>query len=98
MMRKSKYHFARSLAMIEWVAEEYNVQPETIEDTLDEFFKRQAEVHEKNIDGKRKLRVVKHEDLVILQLCQKRGRGFNCWSKPWFFIFKRIGCKETSEK
>ena len=85
----SKYIFAVALTSLDAVAKQYKVDPQTIERVLDKFFSsKEGEIIE-HVDGKRYLRVIRHEDVVILQLVRKRGKGFSALYEPWFFVFKR---------
>jgi len=85
----SKYIFAVHLASLDAVAKRYKVDPQTIERVLDKFFSSGEDEIKECIDGKRYLRVIRHEDVVILQLVRKRGKGLSALYEPWFFVFQK---------
>jgi len=84
----SKYIFAVQLTSLDDIARQYQVDPQVIEKVLDKFFSSKKDEIKERIDGKRYLRVIRHEDVVILQLARKRGLGFNVLKDPWYFVFK----------
>ncbi len=90
-----KYFFASTVWDVDAVAEIYGVPVEVIEDCLDSFFASNIDEYEKTIDGRKKLRIIRHNDVIILQLARKSGRGYTVTKHPWFFVFKKL---EEAEK
>jgi len=84
----SKYIFAVQLTSLDDIAKQYQVDAQVIEKVLDKFFSSKEDEIKERIDGKRYLRVIRHEDVVILQLARKRGKGFSAFDEPWYFVFK----------
>ena len=85
----SKYIFAESLIDLKLIAREYGTSEEFIEKALDEFFAGEKNELMKQITKSKYLRIIRIEDIVILQLALKRGRGFSTLKYPWFCVFQK---------
>jgi len=85
----SKYLFASEVKDVKAVSEEYGVPVETIEECLDDFFATALDEYIVPVGSKRRLRIVRHRGVVVLQLAEKHGRGYTTIKHPWFFVFKK---------
>ncbi|RLI23778.1 hypothetical protein DRO58_08560 [Candidatus Bathyarchaeota archaeon] len=83
----SRYVFASWIKDVKAVSKEYGVPAETIEECLDDFFATALDEYIVPVGSKRRLRIVRHRGVVVLQLAEKRGRGYTTTKHPWFFVF-----------